>query len=137
MIPHVVHPNRPEDERRSDAGFTLLEVLVAVAILAAVVSVVPRSLVSARTSVSHSRAWLEARLVAEEILAGELRSGRMRPGTFSGVVRGHRWRVVVAPAAIADAPPSNGRVLLEARLSVEVSASRVLAIDRLLVGGGQ
>ncbi|NVD42648.1 prepilin-type N-terminal cleavage/methylation domain-containing protein [Ensifer sp. HO-A22] len=137
MIPYAVHPSRPEGERRPDAGFTLLEVLVAVAILAAVISVVPRSLVSARTSIGHSRAWLEARLVAEEVLAAELRNGRIRPGAFSGAVRGHRWRVVVVPAAVADAQPSNGRVLLEARLSVEVSASRVLAVDRLLVGGSQ
>ncbi|MGH6808611.1 MAG: prepilin-type N-terminal cleavage/methylation domain-containing protein [Ensifer adhaerens] len=134
MTPHVARRDVAKDKYRGDAGFTLLEVLVAVAILAAVVSVVPRSLVSARASIGHSRAWLEARLVAEEVLAGELRNGRTRPGVFSGEVRGRRWRVVVAPAEVADAPPGSGRALLEARISVEVSASRVLAVDRLLVG---
>ncbi|OCP25177.1 MULTISPECIES: prepilin-type N-terminal cleavage/methylation domain-containing protein [unclassified Ensifer] len=137
MTPHVVRREVAKDKCRGDAGFTLLEVLVAVAILAAVVSVVPRSLVSARASIGHSRAWLEARLVAEEVLAGELRNGRTRPGVFSGEVRGRQWRVVVVPAEVADAPPGNGRALLEARISVEVSASRVLAVDRLLVGVAQ
>ncbi|RDJ07031.1 type IV pilus modification PilV family protein [Rhizobium grahamii] len=119
---------------RRDQGFTLLEVLVAVAILAALLYVVPRSLVSARTSIVQSRAWLEARMVAEEVLAEELQGKTVRTGTFGGVSHGRRWRAVITPSPEAAGHGPEGQTLLEARLSVDVSSSRRLAVDRLLVG---
>ncbi len=121
-------------KRQQDEGFTLLEVLVAVAILAALLYVVPRSLVIARSSVVQSHAWLEARLVAEEVLAEELTGANLHPGTFAGVTHGRRWRAVVLPSPIASGRGPKGEMLLEARLSVNVSPSRNLAVDRLLVG---
>ena len=51
-----------------DAGFTLLEMLVAVAVLALLAGVVPRSFVFARSILDHSRDWVAARLVAEAVL---------------------------------------------------------------------
>jgi len=101
---------RPEaPPGRAEAGFTLLEVLIAFAIAAAALAVLFRTAVegetaagiAARTQEALSRA--RSRLAAAE--AGPLLAGE-RGGDDGG---GYRWRVRVAPVAegapARDGPP--------------------------------
>src|SRR4051812_777842 len=81
----------------SEAGFTLLEMLVAVAVLAVLASLIPRGFVSARALIDRSDAWLEAQLVADAVLKDELAGSAMHPGTFRGRKAGHEWSATILP----------------------------------------
>ncbi|MGH6926255.1 MAG: prepilin-type N-terminal cleavage/methylation domain-containing protein [Propylenella sp.] len=120
---------------RRDAGFTLLEILVAVLVLAALVSIVPRSLVAARTNLEHSKDWLAARLVAETVLNEALSGSSLRAGEMGGEVDGRRW---TATLKVVRTPPrpdgSMGHVLLDVEVRVEVSDGRTLKVETLRYG---
>jgi hypothetical protein len=128
--------DRPRLER--EAGFTLLDMLVAVAILAVLVGVVPRSFVFARSLLDHSRDWMEARLVAEAVLNDELVRNTLEPGTRGGVIEGHRWRATIRRSSMSGAVSSDsGRMLLDVQISVEVGAGKTLEVDTMRIGSSE
>jgi hypothetical protein len=114
----------------------LLEVLIAVLVLAAIVSVVPRSLVVARTNIERSKDWLSARLVAETVLNDVLAGPSLRAGVIGGIVDGRRWTATLRRIATPVDPetPTN-RVLLDVRVEVAVSGRRTLEIETMRIGG--
>jgi type II secretion system protein I len=119
-----------------DSGFTLLEMLVAVAILAVLVGIVPRSFVFARSAIDHSRDWMDARLVAETVLNDELVGPQLAPGTRGGVIEGRRWRATLnRNTATAAEPSESGEVLLDVRIEVDVGGGKSLQIDTMRIGG--
>lgn len=121
--------------RRGASGFTLLEMLVAVAILAALAAVIPRSLVSARAAMDGSRNWMQARLVAEALLADDLGGFAQRPGIRRGTRDGHAWSAVLAPnGTVAASPEKSDRVLLDLRLAVQVDGAATLRVETLRIG---
>ena len=120
-----------------DAGFTLLEMLIAVAILALLAGLVPRSFVFARSILDHSRDWVAARLVAETVLGDDLRGPALQPSARSGEMDGHRWRATLRRnTSLGGTMLEDGRMLLDVHLEVDVSAGRILAIDTMMIGGG-
>lgn len=119
-----------------ESGFTLIEMLVAVAILAVLVSIVPRSFVFARSVIDHSRDWMGARLVAEAVLNDTLTGSALQPGARSGELDGRHWRATIRQQSVpGSAMPDNGQVLLDVRLEVDVSAGRTLEVETLRIGG--
>ena len=121
---------------KDSSGFTLIEMLVAVAILAALVGIVPRSLVFARSIMDHSRDWMDARLVAETVLNDELVGPALAVGTRTGMIDGRRWQVTLK-RHIATRPedPGTGRVLLDVEIEVEVGAGKSLKVETMRIGG--
>ena len=93
------------------AGFTLIEVLVALAIVAAVLSSIGAVIA---TSVKGTRA-IDQRLAltgAAETLLTELPARNLlKPGRQSGQLAGRRWRIDVSPmdTSVADDAPQNPR----------------------------
>jgi general secretion pathway protein I len=89
--------------RRSEAGFTLIEVLVALAVLAVVLgaigSVVGTTVKSIR-SVDRRLPLLET---AQSLVASLPDRNALKPGTETGGSGGYRWRIDVVPLA-APAP---------------------------------
>lgn len=122
---------------RRQLGFTLLEMLVAVAILAALAAVIPRSFVSARAALDGSKDWLEARLVADAVLSQELAGPALRPGVLSGDVDGRRWRAVLEPSRSLARAEGSDRALLDVRLAVSVSGDAMLRVETLRIGFAQ
>ena len=121
--------------RAGEAGFTLLEMLVAVLVLAALVSVVPRSLVAARTNIERSKDRLAARLVAETVLNEALVGTALKPGAIGGEVDGRRWHATLTRI---DTPPAqSGQMLLDVHVEVTVSGSQTLDVDTMRVGAPQ
>ena len=89
----------PSEHRRDSAGFTIIEVLVALAVvaasLAAIGSLIATSIRGTR-SVEQHVALVET---ARAIEAGLPNRDELAPGSLSGEVAGHRWRVDVSPFA--------------------------------------
>ena len=84
------------------AGFTLIEALVALAIIAAVLSSIGAVIA---TTVKGSRS-IDQRLAltgaAETVLAALPARNLLKPGRQSGELAGHRWRLDVGPLNIAQ-----------------------------------
>ncbi len=84
-----------------ESGFTLIEVLVALAIVAAVLSSIGAVI---GTTVKGTRS-IDQRLAltgaAETLLAQLPARNLIKPGTQYGEMAGHRWRIDVAPLNVA------------------------------------
>ncbi len=95
------------------AGFTLIEALVALAIVAAVLSSIGAVIA---TTVKGTRS-IDQRLAltgaAETLLAGLPARNLLKPGRQTGELAGHRWRIDIAPMNAADAgdAPQNQRFI--------------------------
>jgi general secretion pathway protein I len=93
------------------AGFTLIEALVALAIVAAVLSSIGAVIA---TTVKGTRS-IDQRLAltgaAETLLAALPARNLLKPGRQTGETAGHRWRIDVAPmdAPVAGSPPQTLR----------------------------
>jgi general secretion pathway protein I len=93
------------------AGFTLIEALVALAIIAAVLGSIGTVIA---TSVKGTRA-IDQRLAlsgtAESLLAALPGRALLKPGRQSGELAGQRWRIDVTPMniAVASDAPQTGR----------------------------
>ena len=121
--------------RPSEGGFTLLEMLVAMAVLAALVGLVPRTLATARGLIDRSQDWVEARLVAEQVLNDELTGRSLRPGPRRGIVEGRRWRAVLQrDLDIPDQTAETGRVLLAVTVEVTVDGAQTLEVETMRIG---
>jgi general secretion pathway protein I len=85
------------------AGFTLIEALVALAIVAAVLSSIG-SVIAVTVKGTRSIDQRLALTGAAETLLAELPArDLLKPGRQSGELAGHRWRIDVAPMDVADA----------------------------------
>ncbi len=116
------------------AGFTLLEMLVAVAILAVLAGMVPRSFLYARALINRSESWMEARIVAEAVLNGEL-GGDLRPGIRRGTIDNRPWRASIQRNAILSAGTADPeRALLDVVITVPVSSVETLTVETMRVG---
>jgi general secretion pathway protein I len=104
-----------------ERGFTLIEALVALAIVAAVLSSIGAVI---GTTVKGTRS-IDQRLaltgVAETLLAQLPTRNLLKPGTQYGELAGHRWRIDVAPLNVAaqDVMPTSGFVPLAVSLRMQ------------------
>lgn len=91
------------------AGFTLIEALVALAIIAVVLGTIGSVIA---TTVKGTRAideHLALAGTAETLLADLPARSLLKPGRQSGQLAGSRWRVDVAPMNVAGGNPATDR----------------------------
>lgn len=88
---------RAARDLRPEAGFTLIEVLVALAVMTAVLAAV----MSVASANARGARALEARAILGEVAraveAGIPPRASLAPGTIEGDISGHRWRMDVRP----------------------------------------
>lgn len=134
----VKHSGRAAAALRRQSGFMLLEMLVAVAILAALVAIIPRSFVSARATIDRSQDWMEARLVAEAVFNDQLAGPALKAGIRRGTLEGRNWTAVLEPSRILSVRAvDTDRIPLDVRLAVAVSGGASLEIETMRVGVAQ
>ncbi|WP_449379019.1 prepilin-type N-terminal cleavage/methylation domain-containing protein [Bradyrhizobium sp. UFLA05-112] len=101
--------NRNGNGSRGEAGFTLIEALVALAIIAAVLGTIGTVIA---TTVQGTRS-IDQRLAlagtAETLLAQLPPRALIKPGRQSGELAGSRWRMDVAPMNVPGGDPATDR----------------------------
>ena len=94
-------------DRRRAAGFTLVEVLVALVILAIASGFAFRTVSGSFDRLSQAESEQQAVTIAESILARLGHDLAVQPGRLTGTEGRMRWRLDVG-AALADPPPASG-----------------------------
>lgn len=105
---------------KRQAGYSLLEVLVAFALLAGALSVLLAALSGASRQVRHGNDAGRARLHAQSLLAGLGVEQPLQEGSRSGEWEDgrYRWQLQMQPWQPADAVASPGPQLLQVQLQV-------------------
>ncbi len=103
----------------NDGGFSLVEVICAMAVAAMAIVALMRGMQSSQSATIYLDAHLGARIIAQSILEDERQASGTAPGERSGDSGPFRWRLRIDPAAVDVVPkPASGFQLY--RLSVEV-----------------
>lgn len=85
----------PNSARWRDAsGFTLLEVLIAFCVMATLLSVLYRGVVTMRQGAIAFDEHTDRDIVARAVLDAALADRTMKPGTYQGTREGRRWTIV-------------------------------------------
>lgn len=79
---------------RDAAGFTLIEVLIAFCVMATLLSVLYRGVVTMRQGASAFDEHTDREIVARAVLDAALADRMTKPGTYHGIREGRRWTIV-------------------------------------------
>jgi general secretion pathway protein I len=112
------------------AGFTLIEALVALAIVAAVlasIGTVIATTVKGTRSIDQRLALIGA---AETLLAALPARNLLKPGSQSGELAGHRWRIEIAPLnmAVREVPQTSPFVPLAVILRLQAPSGPAIQV---------
>lgn len=111
---------RPDRSPPPDGGFTLIEVVAALAILAVVLGMAYRILGDGLGGVRRAEDRAAALAVAEARLAALGVEEPLVPGERTGVTAGHAWRIIVVPRRDPPFDGLEGRGLAALRIDVTV-----------------
>ncbi|MEA2907876.1 MAG: ral secretion pathway protein [Alphaproteobacteria bacterium] len=118
------------ERRRGDAGFTLIEVLVALAVIAVVLTAIGSLVAASARGTRSIDAHLALVETARAIETGLPSREDLKTGSFSGELAGHRWRVDVQPfAANVDSRTPSQWIPLTVVIRVQSPAGSVLQLD--------
>jgi prepilin-type N-terminal cleavage/methylation domain-containing protein len=92
------------------SGFTLVETLAALAIVAATAVVIQRGMVIARAGVDRVEATAAAEALARSLIETGLDQAAPRVGTWSGRSDGLAWTIVAEPLDLPFPPPAPPRL---------------------------
>lgn len=116
------------------AGFTLIETLVAVAVMTLLVALVPRAVATGALVGPRAGGWLEARLVAQAVLDDRLTGGDLAPGHVSGRMAGRAWTATLVAEPAPAGAPAGERSVLRVTVTVEAGGGRVYRAETLRIG---
>jgi general secretion pathway protein I len=121
--------------RKYSAGFTLIEAVIALAIVAVALA----SIGSLIATSAHGARSIEARLTrletARSIMGALPPRDQLAPGTLSGVLANHRWRVDVLPFASQNIRPQSSAqwVPQTVILTIQAPTGAAMKIDTVRI----
>ena len=118
------HPGR----RSRSGGFTLIEAMVALAILATTTLVLQRTVMTSLYGVKHVNERIDAEIVARSLLSAPLLSGSEATAPRSGEMNGLPWKIrfeqIVLPASLQPKANEGAIRWLPVRMTVSVAGQR-------------
>jgi general secretion pathway protein I len=96
----------PSEHRRNRVGFTIIEVLVALAVVAASLAAIGSLIATSARGTRSLEQHVALVETARSIAAGLPKRDELAVGEFSGELAGHRWRVDVMPYADGGVDPA-------------------------------
>lgn len=102
------------------AGFTLIEALVAMALILAFVATLGPYLFHTRRIMDNGERRMEAQILLRTLLNAPFDRSRLANAVRSGEFNGLHWRIVTTPMAI-DATPSGNQLWSAFRVAASVS----------------
>jgi type II secretory pathway pseudopilin PulG len=124
---------KPGDKR---AGFTLLEALVALALVLAFVATLGPYLFYSRRLMGNAEQRIAAQILLRTLLDAPFDRSRLANAVRGGELNGMRWRIVTEPFSI-DAAPSDPRPSWTAYrviASVSTSAGQTVSAETIRLG---
>lgn len=129
------------DRRAGNAGFVLLEVLVAVGVAAVLMAVLIRSFSTTWSGISFVREEAEGTMLARGLLADAVQRGRLTPGSQEGVIGRYAWKLTTVLQPVAGAQPqqkdeegSNASALYHVVLVLVGPSGRSNRLDAFEIG---
>ena len=113
------------------AGFTLLEVLIALAILAVSVGVLFTSFSMSANGTRVAQSDIEVASAAQSVLARVGVDIPLRPGERSGKIGELDWIVAIAPYVVQADPQAISAVALEISLKIQKGGEDALSLKTL------
>jgi general secretion pathway protein I len=119
--------------RRHSAGFTLVEVLVALAVLAVALGAIGSLIATTVRGTQAIDTHLMLVEIGRSIEVGLPEQARIAVGSFSGETAGHRWRVDVLPFIAPNVDPVQITPWVPQRVVIRVQspAGPVFQIDTI------
>jgi prepilin-type N-terminal cleavage/methylation domain-containing protein len=111
----------PCDQADKRSGFTLLEALVALALLLAFVSVLGPYLFHARRIMDNSEQRIAAQILLRTLLNAPFDRSHLANADRAGELNGLRWHIVAKPVAAGDAPSAASQSWTAYRVAASVS----------------
>src|SRR4029078_6374905 len=96
----AVSPSNRDARRDTQAGFTLLEALVALALVLAFASAVGPHLSQARRSMANAERRVAAQVLLRSLLDAPFNRFSVAGASREGETNGLRWRIAFEPAAV-------------------------------------
>jgi general secretion pathway protein I len=94
------------ERRRGTAGFTIIEALVALAVVAAALAAIGGLVATSARGTRKLEAHVAMVETARAIMAGLPKRDELVLGSLSGELAGHRWRVDVLPLSAGGTDPA-------------------------------
>ncbi len=111
----------PSNQVEKRSGFTLLEALVALAVLLAFVSVLVPFLLHARRIMDNSEQRIAAQVLLRTLLSAPFDRSHLANAVRSGELNGLHWRIVAKPLAADVAASNNSQSWTAYRIAASVS----------------
>jgi type II secretory pathway component PulJ len=122
--PAASRSKRVDPEEESRGGFTLLEALVALALILAFAAVLGPYLFQARRIIANTGGRVAAQVLLRTLVDAPFdRSQLVSASSRDGETQGLRWRIVTAPMATDIAPSHEGPRWTPVRIVASVSSN--------------